>query len=197
MGFGEFLIGFVLSSSLLVVVVVVVMIIVLMNVFALFVRLLSLWLSPPPFLLYFSFSHPPPICFTTSSPHLFPTTPQRNLDQELYQFGGEKHSVDVVGVQWSPHCETVLASWGFDRRVHIWDLARVNMKLSEEDKKDGPPELLFIHGGHTANVSDLCWNPSDEWIVATVAEDNILQIWQMAENIHSDNGMAVDTGVEP
>eukprot|EP00946_MAST-07B_sp_MAST-7B-sp1_P003991 g3991.t1 len=116
---------------------------------------------------------------------------------QLYHFGSEKNSVDIVGVQWSPHCETVLASWGFDRRVHIWDLARVNMKLSEEDAKDGPPELLFVHGGHTANVSDLCWNPSEEWIMATVAEDNILQIWQMAENIHSDNSMAVDSGVEP
>jgi histone-binding protein RBBP4 len=70
----------------------------------------------------------------------------RNLSQELYHFGGEKHSVSVVGVQWSPHAETVLASWGFDRRVHVWDLARINMQMSEEDAKDGKPELLFIHG---------------------------------------------------
>jgi len=155
----------------------------------------------------------------------------RNLSQELYHFGGEKHSVSVVGVQWSPHAETVLASWGFDRRVHVWDLARINMQMSEEDAKDGKPELLFIHGtslcggvvvwlcggvvvvvcdspssflfvccllfpfflfffflkgGHTANVSDICWNPNDEWVMASVAEDNILHIWQMAENIYSD-----------
>ena len=41
-------------------------------------------------------------------------------------------------------------------------------------------------GGHTANVSDICWNPNDEWVMASVAEDNILHIWQMAENIYSD-----------
>ena len=55
-----------------------------------------------------------------------------------------------------------------------------------EEAEDGPPELLFIHGGHTAKVSDFAWSPSDEWVVASVAEDNILQIWQMAENIYAD-----------
>jgi hypothetical protein len=28
---------------------------------------------------------------------------------------------------------------------------------------DGPPELLFVHGGHTAKVSDFSWNPNDPW----------------------------------
>ena len=43
----------------------------------------------------------------------------------------------------------------------------------------GPPELLFVHGGHTAKVSDFSWNLTQPWVVASVAEDNILQIWQM------------------
>ena len=46
---------------------------------------------------------------------------------------------------------------------------------SPEDAEDGPPELLFIHGGHTSKISDFAWNPSDDWVVASVAEDNILQ----------------------
>ena len=50
---------------------------------------------------------------------------------------------------------------------------------SPEDAEDGPPELLFIHGGHTAKISDFAWSGQDEWVVASVAEDNILQIWQM------------------
>ena len=45
-----------------------------------------------------------------------------------------------------------------------------------EDAEDGPPELLFIHGGHTSKVSDFAWNPSDDWVIASVAEDNILQV---------------------
>lgn len=47
---------------------------------------------------------------------------------------------------------------------------------SPEDAEDGPPELLFIHGGHTAKISDFAWNGKDEWVVASVAEDNILQV---------------------
>jgi hypothetical protein len=34
----------------------------------------------------------------------------------------------------------------------------------------GPPELLFVH---------FSWNLSQPWVVTSVAEDNILQIWQM------------------
>lgn len=52
-----------------------------------------------------------------------------------------------------------------------------------EDAEDGPPELLFIHGGHTSKVSDFAWNPSDDWVIASVAEDNILQVtgrWSIA-----------------
>ena len=47
---------------------------------------------------------------------------------------------------------------------------------SPEDAEDGPPELLFIHGGHTSKISDFAWNPNDDWVVASVAEDNILQV---------------------
>jgi len=46
--------------------------------------------------------------------------------------------------------------------------------LSEEDLKDGPPEMLFMHGGHTSKVTDLSWNPNERLMVASVAEDNIL-----------------------
>lgn len=47
---------------------------------------------------------------------------------------------------------------------------------SPEDAEDGPPELLFIHGGHTSKISDFAWNATDDWVVASVAEDNILQV---------------------
>ena len=50
-------------------------------------------------------------------------------------------------------------------------------------------ELLFIHGGHTAKISDFSWNPNESWVVASVAEDNILQIWQMAENIYNEDDL--------
>ena len=68
----------------------------------------------------------------------------------------------------------------------IWDLAKIGEEQSHEDMEDGPPELLFIHGGHTAKISDFSWNTNEPWLVASVAEDNIVQIWQMAENIYTD-----------
>ena len=79
-------------------------------------------------------------------------------------------------VQWSPHNETILASSGTDRRLHVWDLSKVSSTLiilsdslsncsskigeeqSAEDAEDGPPELLFIHGGHTAKVRRNLYN---------------------------------------
>lgn len=47
-----------------------------------------------------------------------------------------------------------------------------------DDAEDGPPELLFIHGGHTSKVSDFAWNinASQDWVISSVAEDNILQV---------------------
>jgi histone-binding protein RBBP4 len=59
------------------------------------------------------------------------------------------------------------------------------MEQSEEDAEDGPPELLFLHGGHTSKVSDFSWNANDEWTIASVSEDNILQVWNMAEEIYA------------
>jgi len=61
------------------------------------------------------------------------------------------------------------------------------------------PELLFIHGGHTSKISDFSWNGNDDWVIASVAEDNILQIWQMAENIYQDEdeGEVADELMQP
>ncbi|KDD73513.1 hypothetical protein H632_c2101p0 [Helicosporidium sp. ATCC 50920] len=108
----------------------------------------------------------------------------RNLSRRLHLF--ENHSEEVFQVGWSPSHETVLASSGADRRLMIWDLARIGDEQSPDDAEDGPPELLFVHGGHTAKISDFAFDPNDDWVVASVAEDNILQIWQPADSIWAD-----------
>lgn len=42
----------------------------------------------------------------------------------------------------------------------------------------------FIHGGHTSKISDFSWNPNDPFVICSVAEDNMLQCWEMVRNIH-------------
>jgi len=108
----------------------------------------------------------------------------RNLKNKLHSF--ESHQEQIFQVAWSPFNETILGSCAADRRVNIWDLSRIGEEQSAEDAEDGPPELLFIHGGHTDKVADFSWNPNDEWLISSVADDNVLQLWQMAENIHND-----------
>lgn len=34
----------------------------------------------------------------------------------------------------------------------------------------------FIHGGHTAKISDFSWNPNEPWVICSVSEDNIMQV---------------------
>jgi len=112
----------------------------------------------------------------------------RNLKLKLHSF--ESHKDEIFQVQWSPHNETILASSGTDRRLHVWDLSRIGEEQTAEDAEDGPPELLFIHGGHTAKISDFSWNPNEPWVICSVSEDNIMQIWQMAENIYNEDAEA-------
>uniref|UniRef100_A0A671KLG1 Histone-binding protein RBBP4 n=1 Tax=Sinocyclocheilus anshuiensis TaxID=1608454 RepID=A0A671KLG1_9TELE len=84
------------------------------------------------------------------------------------------------------------------RRLNVWDLSKIGEEQSPEDAEDGPPELLFIHGGHTAKISDFSWNPNEPWVICSVSEDNIMQVWQMAENIYNDEDPegAADTEVQ-
>uniref|UniRef100_A0A804U6G4 Histone-binding protein MSI1 n=1 Tax=Zea mays TaxID=4577 RepID=A0A804U6G4_MAIZE len=108
----------------------------------------------------------------------------RKIHTSLHTFDCHKEEVFQVG--WSPKNEPILASCCLGRRLMVWDLSRIDQEQTPQDAQDGPPELLFIHGGHTSKISDFSWNPCEDWVIASVAEDNILQIWQMADNIYLD-----------
>jgi histone-binding protein RBBP4 len=98
----------------------------------------------------------------------------RNLSDPLHVLQG--HQQDVYQINWSPCNESVLATCGADRRVHVWDISRIGEEQSAADSEDGPPELLFIHGGHTSKVSDFSWNEKEDWTICSVSEDNIFQV---------------------
>ena len=46
--------------------------------------------------------------------------------------------------------------------------------------------MVFMHGGHTAKISDISWNLNERLMMASVAEDNILQEFlETFETAHS------------
>lgn len=64
---------------------------------------------------------------------------------------------------------------------------RIGDEQAEGDGDDGPPELLFVHGGHKAKISDFSWNKNEPWVISSVSEDNTLQVWQIADSIFGDD----------
>lgn len=102
----------------------------------------------------------------------------RKLPACLHTLKG--HNNDVVCLEWSPHEKTILASASPDRRVFIWDVALMG---SEPKSRTVPPELIFIHGGHSSGVFDVTWNPAIPWMLASVADDNLLHIWKPSNTI--------------
>ena len=102
----------------------------------------------------------------------------RNLKSKLHIF--KHHKNDVTGVKWNPNIMSILTSFSSDRRVNIWDLSNINKSFDD----DGPSELLFTHGGHTSNVSDFDWNNDEELLCVSTSDDNIIQLWEMANYLY-------------
>lgn len=107
----------------------------------------------------------------------------RNLGLRLHTF--ESHTEDVLQLSWSPTAPTIFASASGDRRINIWDVSRIGLEQTPEDQEDGPPELMFIHGGHTSRPTDLSWNLNQEWTLATAAEDNLLHVFRPSKTLYS------------
>jgi len=118
---------------------------------------------------------------TGGSDHVLGLWDRRKLNTKLHQMEG--HTDAVYQVAWSPHSEVHLASASSDRRVMLWDLSQIGHEQSGDDAEDGPPELMFVHGGHTDKVTDFSWNPNDPWVIASVADNNMVQCWQMTEEL--------------
>ncbi|RDA95741.1 hypothetical protein CP533_5078 [Ophiocordyceps camponoti-saundersi (nom. inval.)] len=116
----------------------------------------------------------------------------RNIKEKVHTLEG--HNDAVTSVAWHPTEPGILGSGSYDRRIIFWDLTRIGEEQLPDDLDDGPPELLFMHGGHTNHLADFSWNPNEPWLVASAAEDNLLQIWKVADSIvdRDENDLPVD-----
>lgn len=104
----------------------------------------------------------------------------RNMQSSLHTFAGG-HTESINSISWNPHFETILASASSDRRVMIWDASRIEDNVHEEGTP--PPELLFVHGGHTEAVSSVDWSPYLPWTLGSVSNENQLHIFRPADTI--------------
>ena len=116
----------------------------------------------------------------------------RALKAPLHTF--QYHSDEILHLTWSPTHETIFASGSSDRRIAVWDLAAIGLEQTPDDAEDGPPELLFVHGGHTSRTTDIAWANGEgmDWYVASAAEDNVVQVWKMSEGIYARGEKKVD-----
>jgi histone-binding protein RBBP4 len=105
----------------------------------------------------------------------------RNFKEKLHTL--QHHVEDVIGMQWNPVDHGILATSSYDRRICIWDIERVGREQTPEEAEDGPPELIYKHGGFTNRISDFDWNKNDPWFMLGAAEDNQLQIFRPARKL--------------
>eukprot|EP00123_Amoebidium_parasiticum_P008709 comp18973_c1_seq1/m.21274 comp18973_c1_seq1/g.21274 ORF comp18973_c1_seq1/g.21274 comp18973_c1_seq1/m.21274 type:complete len:413 (-) comp18973_c1_seq1:285-1523(-) len=105
----------------------------------------------------------------------------RHFKNPMHSFA--HHTDEIFQAAWSPHFETVFASGGNDHHIMLWDLSLIGKDQTPDQAMDGPPELLFIHGGHSARVTDLSFNPHDPWLLASTDEYNVLHCWKPAAAI--------------
>ncbi|WPB06510.1 uncharacterized protein RHO25_011167 [Cercospora beticola] len=95
----------------------------------------------------------------------------------------EGHKDVITKVDWHPWDSGILASSSDDRRIIFWDLSKGGAEQTPDDAEDGPPEMLFMHGGHTNRISDFSWNRTDPWVICSTGEDNLIQCWRASRHL--------------
>ncbi|XP_014248256.1 glutamate-rich WD repeat-containing protein 1 [Cimex lectularius] len=82
----------------------------------------------------------------------------RNFKSQSTVASLKHHKDSITTVEWMPLEGSIFASGGEDDQITIWDLAvERDEAVKEEDVKDLPPQLLFIHQGQK-EIKELHWH---------------------------------------
>lgn len=103
----------------------------------------------------------------------------RYLTQPLRKLYG--HNNAITNLKFNPNQANLLASSSNDRRIHIWDLNKISEEFDSDDylKNDiEDPSLIFIHGGHTAKITEFDWVSDVVNTIISAGEDNLIEIWK-------------------
>jgi len=123
---------------------------------------------------------------TGSSDHTCAFWDLRNTSKSLHRFEG--HTDEVMKVEWEPNHASLFASSGNDRRIRVWDINKIGQQVKNDIPLEGAPELMFLHSGHRAPITDFSWNVNEPVLMASAEEENnVLQIWQMASSIYRED----------
>lgn len=81
-----------------------------------------------------------------------------------------KHHTEAVStVEWHPTESSVFASGGEDNQITLWDLAvEQDSEETDEEVKDLPPQLLFIHQGQR-DIKEVHWHPQIPGLLISTA----------------------------
>ncbi|CXI50779.1 chromatin assembly factor 1 P55 subunit, putative [Plasmodium berghei] len=119
----------------------------------------------------------------------------RYTNKSLHRIISQKEN--IIKLQWDKHQPGILSSSSSDKYIYFFDTNKIGIEQTYEDSQDGPPELIFIHGGHSSNVLDFSLNSSYSMMISSISEDNSLHIWQPSRQAYEDESDShEDTEVE-
>ncbi|EUD66465.1 hypothetical protein C922_03099 [Plasmodium inui San Antonio 1] len=96
------------------------------------------------------------------------------------------HKETIIKLQWDKYQPGILSSSSSDKYIYFFDTNKIGIEQTYEDSQDGPPELIFIHGGHASNILDFSLNSSYSMMISSISEDNTLHIWQPSRQAYED-----------
>ncbi|SPJ12711.1 chromatin assembly factor 1 P55 subunit, putative [Plasmodium sp. DRC-Itaito] len=108
----------------------------------------------------------------------------RFTNKSLHRIISQKET--IIKLKWDKFQPGILSSSTSDKFIYFFDTNKIGIEQTYEDSQDGPPELIFIHGGHSSNILDYSLNNSYSMMISSISEDNTLHIWQPSKQAYED-----------